>query len=285
MSPIGRIFIVLNLILAAGFLAAASTLVAEGESWKVKHDTAVAEATAKQAELDEQVSALRVENDTTSAEAATSRDERDDEKAKSDRLEGQIASLERQLNDQKTVNETNSSSISAIQGTLADVTSSKNQAIASRDKAVEQRNAANAKAEAANSKSEKLTTENAELNRTITGLNDKLAMAAKTNSSLETQIATLVDVTGVSLDEIRATKLINASVLQAVYDVKPGLVALNVGAADGVQRGYTFEIHNGLAYKGQVRVENVHDGMCTAIILRVEDGQTIASGDKASTRL
>lgn len=285
MSPIGRIFIVLNLILAAGFLAAASTLVAEGESWKEKHDTAVAEATAKQAELDEQISALRVENDTKSAEAASLRDERNDLTGDKDRLEGELNTLRTQLSEANQVNIKNSGAISDIQGTLASVESAKDQAVEARRTAENERDDALRSAQDANSKSEDLSAQNSALQNEIDDLKGQLAAASKQNSSLETQLATLVDVTGVSMEDIKATKLINASVLQAVYDVKPGLVALNVGAADGVERGYTFEVYNGAAYKGQVRVENVHDGMCTALILRVEDGQTIQSGDKASTRL
>ena len=53
----------------------------------------------------------------------------------------------------------------------------------------------------------------------------------------------------------------------------------------GFLRGYTFEIYDGKNYKGQVRVENVREDMCTALILRTEEGQTIQSGDKAATRL
>ena len=237
MSPIGRIFIVLNLILAAGFLAAASTLVAEGESWKEKHETAAAEATAAQAALDEQIASLRVENDTKSAEAATFRDERDDQKANNDRLEGQISKLEGMLNDANQVNTKNSSAISDIQGTLASVESSKDQAVEARRTAENERDDALSSAQDANTKSEDLTAKNSDLQGEINALKDQLAMASKTNSSLETQLATLVDVTGVSLADIKATKAIDASVLQAVYDVQPGLVALNKGSVDGVERG------------------------------------------------
>lgn len=285
MSPIGRIFIVLNLILAAGFLAAASTLVAEGESWKEKHETAVADATAKQADLEGQLSALRVENDTKSAEASEARSTRDNTKADNDRLEGLNKDLNQQLLSANATNTKNSDEISKIQSTLSDVVSTKDQAVEARRTAENERDDAMSTAQDANTKSEDLAAQNSDLNGEIAALKDQLAMASKANSSLETQLATLVDVTGVSMDEITTTRLIEASVLQAVYDVQPGLVALNKGSNDGVERGYTFEVYNGGSYKGQVRVENVHEGMCTAIILRVEDGQTIGSGDKASTRL
>ena len=78
MSPIGRIFIVLNLILAAGFLAAASMQLNQVDSWKTQHDDAVAAAATQQDDLNAQISALRLQNDTATAESSTFRDERDD---------------------------------------------------------------------------------------------------------------------------------------------------------------------------------------------------------------
>ena len=65
---------------------------------------------------------------------------------------------------------------------------------------------------------------------------------------------------------------------------RPGRDQTRVGA-DGVKPGYTFEIYDGATYKGQVRVDYVHDNTCSAMILRTRPGQTIRQGDSASTRL
>ena len=79
--------------------------------------------------------------------------------------------------------------------------------------------------------------------------------------------------------------LINGVVIEALYDVEPGLVAINKGTADNVKRGYTFDIYNGADYKGRVRVENVRENSCTAIVTQPVDGKRIGQGDKAATRL
>jgi len=79
--------------------------------------------------------------------------------------------------------------------------------------------------------------------------------------------------------------LIQGAVLQVVGDMEPGLVAINKGTADGVKRGYTFEIFNGRTYKGMVRVESVRENMCTAVIIRNVAGTTINQGDGAATRI
>ncbi|MFT7486975.1 MAG: cell division protein FtsB [Candidatus Paceibacteria bacterium] len=285
MSPIGRIFIVLNLILSAVFLAWASSNVAQSHDYKAKLEAAEAAASTMQEDLEGQISTLKVENDTKSTEADGFRSERDDATAARDRVGAENGRLTRQVSEASAANEKNTGALSSIQATLDSIETAKDEAFAARREAEIERDDALSTAQDANSNAEDLTAQNTGLNNTIADLKAQLAGVAKANSSLETQLATLVDVTGVSLADIASQELISASVLQAVYDVKPGLVALNVGSNTGVKRGYTFEIYNGSVYKGQVRVENVRDDMCTALIIRTEEGQTISSGDSAATRL
>ena len=81
------------------------------------------------------------------------------------------------------------------------------------------------------------------------------------------------------------TVTINGAVLQVVDSIEPGLVSINRGTDDGVERGFTFEIYSGNQYKGQVRVESVQKNICTAIVLRTHSGAAISAGDAAATRI
>lgn len=285
MSPIGRIFIVLNLLLAAVFLGWAGNNVATSHQYKTKYEAEVAAHATTESEFETQVSDLRVQLDTKSAEADTARSERDDASRDRDRLTQENSNLQRQLSEANATNDKNAAAISDIQATLDTINTQKDEAVARAREAEIARDEALATAQEAGSRSEDLEARNAALQNDIKDLNGTIAGLNREVSSLDTQLATLVDVTGVSVADIAAQELINASVLQAVYDIKPGLVALNVGSDSGVKRGYTFEIYDGAQYKGQVRVENVRADMCTALILRTEQGQTIQSGDKAATRL
>jgi hypothetical protein len=47
----------------------------------------------------------------------------------------------------------------------------------------------------------------------------------------------------------------------------------------------TFQIYNGSRYKGFVRVENVHNDMCSALIMGQVEGASIGQGDSAATNL
>ena len=118
----------------------------------------------------------------------------------------------------------------------------------------------------------------ASLERTRADLNDEV-------SKLEADISSLVEATGMSLGSITSLPLIDGAVVSVRSDPAPGLIAINKGKAHGVERGFTFEIYGGGQYKGQVRVDNVQDNMCTAVVLRTVDGRSISTGDSASTQI
>jgi hypothetical protein len=60
-------------------------------------------------------------------------------------------------------------------------------------------------------------------------------------------------------------------------------VVLNKGSRDGGKAGFLFNVYRGSIFKGQVRVQDVQEGMSSALI--VNQKTPIAKFDKASTRL
>ena len=70
--------------------------------------------------------------------------------------------------------------------------------------------------------------------------------------------------------------MINASVLSVKKADGFDLVALNVGSDDDVMRGMTFQIWSGGQYKGEVRVDSVMPGMCSAIVTTSVDGTSMS---------
>ena len=65
MSSIGRIFVILNLILAAAFLGWASTMLSQGSEWKQKAMDAEAALTQANAEHEASIRACRLPNRVT----------------------------------------------------------------------------------------------------------------------------------------------------------------------------------------------------------------------------
>ena len=68
-------------------------------------------------------------------------------------------------------------------------------------------------------------------------------------------------------------------------DPEHPLVLLSVGSNDKVEKGFQFSIHRGNDFVAKVVVEKVMPDMAGCRVLFFKDGQAIAEGDKASTRL
>ena len=285
MSPIGRIFIVLNLILSAAFLGWAANALATTEDYKTQlaaerdaHATTLANKTKEIEDLNIRINAL-------DEEKRGIRELRDQYEVEKTNLASQLAEANR-------ANDSMQGNLTEIRSTLAQYDETIRQlstqwaeavdqrvtAENERDDAVEaeiaaeqtQRDAEEAKAAA--------DTQIADLEAVRTDLQDQV-------SQLDTRLAMIMEITDVTWQDLIATPKIDAQVLDARMDLAPGLVLLNVGKDKEVKRGYTFEISRGNQYKGQVRVADVQDNVCSALVLNTVEGTTIQQGDDASTVL
>jgi chromosome segregation ATPase len=281
MSPIGRIFIVLNLILSAAFLGWASNALQKTEDYKQQvaaakkaHEDEVA---AKNKELEE----LQVSVNQVTEQQRQLREGRDAAQAEADRLKTQ-------LDEQKRANDTMQANLTKIQATLGDYNSSIQQLAQQKDAAVERAHEAERARDSAVAEKDgaMLAQRDAEeaTRNAMTRIGDLEAAnqaIAEEKSSLETRLAILIEKTGVRADEIIAQKAIDAYVLDVNRELK--LVFLNKGKKDDVKTGYVFDIYRGSQFKGQVRIQNVQDGMSSALILN--EKAAITTGDSATTTL
>ncbi|MFT4710829.1 MAG: hypothetical protein ACI9D0_001452 [Bacteroidia bacterium] len=285
MSAIGRIFLVLNLILSAVFLGWASNALSTSDEYKGQLDTL--QAAHEQAMLDGDAAAadLQAQLNTAKASASTARNSRDDFETLSSGLK---SDLEAQTARNETLNgsvTTIGSNIQDLNNTLAAVEQAKDDAVAL---------AAQAKSDADDATRAKMAADQAraaaednldQANAMIAMLEAKNNSAGKQISSLETTLATAVEVYGIPLSEIMPQPIVNGTVLSVLDRDGISLVSLNVGSDDEVTRGMTFEVWSGSQYKAQVRVESVMPGMCSALVIKTVDGTTITEGDHADTRL
>lgn len=284
MSPIGRIFIVLNLFLSAAFLGWAANAVATNQQWKTRHDTVKAESDGTIKERDATIASLNANVSQEETETANQR-------SRADQAEALVASLRQQLASAQSTNKELTARIEGIDATLGDfekrigqITSDHNDAVAAKIAAETARDdsmdAQMAAEEAQREAEERLAGANA----MIADLEASGAAQGSEISRLETELATLVDQTGVSVAELMPLPFIEGKVL-AYRDDLGGLVTLNVGDEDGVKRGFTFEIFEGGTYKGRVRVQDVRPTMCSALVEDPVEGRQIGVGDNAATRL
>jgi hypothetical protein len=285
MSPIGKIFAVLNLILAAAFLGWASNALSTSGDYKNKLE---AEKTAHQTDQqDWQDRENTLNSKVQELEQARSRFRQEKEDAERDR--------DRFKADVETEQQTNADlrkSIDTIQGDLSTFVAqnkaledSKSSAVQKQHEAEQARDQAVAASAVAESAQREAQQKLQVAQRDIAELKDQVAKKDKDYASLDTKFRTLVDKTGVSLEDLVAQPLIEARVLEVNRTIEPGLVALNVGGDQGVKRGYVFHVFRGQQYLGKVRVENVRPTMSTALIQGTYEGREIRQGDQAATRL
>lgn len=290
MSPIGRIFIVLNLILSAAFLGWASNALATVQDWKEKHTLLKEDTDAALDAKDAEIGELQVELRSTQDTARSRREERDQLTVDRNNLQGRLDEGARE-NDQLR------GDVTAIHETLGEYNDTNRQLSEEKDRAVQnahdmQQQRDDAVAAQVDAEQARRDAENAQrgLERQIVDLEVETTQLGSEVSRLETRLQVLVEVTGVNYDTILTQPKIDGAVLAVNQEL--GLVMLNVGSeysADGearpVRRGYTFDVWSGSRYKGRVRVENVQPMMCSAVILRTVDEQTIQQGDRAGTRM
>ena len=101
---------------------------------------------------------------------------------------------------------------------------------------------------------------------------------------LETQLAAVIEATGVDLNDV-IMPVIEGTVLAFDKETAPGLVMIDRGTKHGVKQGFTFEVYSDGLYKGRVRVVTVDEARCLARVDKLYEGRTIEKGDKAATKL
>ncbi len=285
MSTIGKVFIILNLLLAGVFLGYAVHTLGKSQEFVASKNSEIAKLTTEKKGLEDEKSALvtKLNAESSAKEAARAeatankeaadRNARDLETANTEKakLGGDLTHISQTLEQYNT--------------TIADRTKAADEASKAREAAEKARDAANHDKDAADKARRDAEDATRHAQEQIAKLEADLVTSKKNIDSLNTKLETVVKVTGVDLPKITAQPQIDGAVMGISYDIKPGLVTLNVGSDAGVSAGMTFEIYKGDKYKGQVRVEKALPNMCSALIIRPVQGQTIGQGDSASTRL
>ena len=285
MSPIGKIFVAVNLALSAAFLGWASSVVATSQKYKAELDTVKADTQAEISKLDTDLTAARAEVNAMRDEKDRASTDRDSEKARADRLQGELDSATKTVNDLQSSIGDLESNVDRYNDRNEDLQGKYDekfqQVLDAQQESAEAREAKNEAERALRVEEDKTRAALAE----VATLQERLAAVeddlARKDATLQTVVATYK----ISLDEIIAQPEISGAVVHVKNDPAPGLVAINKGENDGVSRGMTFEIYANGVYKGKARVELVHADWCSAVVTLRNDGATIQAGDGAATRL
>lgn len=285
MSPIGRIFIVLNLILAVTFMGWASSALSHSQDFKTQLEDAQKAHDDMKADLEGQLETSRNETSDAMRHLSDAEGERDRINAENSQLQASHTSLQ-QDHDQLLA------SVDRMSESLGEY-SARNDDLNGRvedltGKTVELTNDLGAMRD----ERDDLQTEKNDLERSLKEANDSIAsleadVTARENriAELDTVIQTASETFGTDLFTLHRMPHISGAVLIVSDDQVPGLVSINRGTADNVQRGFTFDVFSGGMYKGKVRVVDVQENQCFCIIESVMEGRSILQGDSARTHI
>lgn len=285
MSPIGRIFIVLNLVLAVAFLAWSATHLATAQDWKAQHAALQTTYDTDMAAKEEELSTMKVDKGKVEGTLSTTRTQKEG-------LEAEKTRLETDLSGERQKTTALNASVDEISGTLQGYATTIENLRALNETLGQERAAADEARHTAETEKQDALEEAAAANEALVAANKQIASlemdltsSQKLASSLGTQLEVAIASTGFDPKAVMVMPVIDGAVLNVNYDVAPGLVAINKGSDSGVQRGFTFDVYRGGEFKGQVKVENVQPNMCTCVVVKTYEGRSISQGDSASTRI
>jgi DNA repair exonuclease SbcCD ATPase subunit len=281
MSTIGRVFIVLNLLLSAAFLGWASNALNQTRMYKEEIAAAKKTSDEAMAAKEKELSELQVQLNGVTDQQRTFREQRDSFETEGNRLKTQVEEFKR-------ANDTMQANLTKIQSTLGDFNNSNKQLNDQKDAAIERAHEAERARDAALAEKDAavLAQSNAEeaTKNATTRIGDlegeKVALTEQIDN-LNTRLEVITRTTGIAASSVMAQPAIEALVLDVKKDLK--LVIINKGKKDEVKVGYVFDIYRGSQYKGQVRINDVQEGMASGVILNEKNA--IGRGDSATTAL
>jgi hypothetical protein len=285
MSNIGKVFVIVNLVLAAAFVGWAAKELKTSDEWRAKFTAEETAHKATAAKLNGQVDDLTTQLGGEKARVQAVTSERDEQKNRADRLSAE-------LDDAKRNNQKLSADLGTLKERLGDYNKQLESLAAGKDRAIEEARAAerarDEATDAANAAQLRLRDAQdaaAALEARVASMEEELGSVQNALEKTNVELATLVQYTGVALSDVMPEPLIEGAVVQVKLDITPGLVMLNVGSNQNVKQGMTFDVYRGGQYKGEVKVQDVQANMCSALITMAAPGAVMTQGDRASTRL
>jgi len=280
MSPIGRVFIVLNLILAGTFVGFAGTYLQRQDNYKKQYESEKdarakenAQATKEKADLTEKVNHGELDKTQLQNQLNSVKNEKDALADENKVMNGRLTSMEA---DYKAMNSSFNGMKTEVASAFQQIKDSTDKSItadAAKDAAVREKDDAVAKLVGANAKI-------AEHEETIK--NKDVALAGLTKDKGE--LSLLVDVARLKgfIDQM-ATPPLGGTVVSVSDKLCTLSITSNPTNAE-IKRGYKFAIYDGSTYKGEARVTDVDESkkavFCTLDLIK----GNIKAGDSAATQ-
>lgn len=282
MSQVARVFVVLNLLVSAGFLFAAATFLALNNDYKNQ----------LQAEKD----AHEADNQARDLKIGQLNDE-------VKRQQGQVSSLREQVSQKDGTIASQNTQIQGLQGDKANLTAEKaslieanrahgdavaklqddNKGLRANNEALATENRAKTKEAAdAVAAKEAADKEIEDLKGTIHG-HEKTITAQKDSISEKDLLIAYAKQKGIDFENLQMLPPMSGHVVNADNSLK--LVQVNLGKSNGMVRGAVLDVVRGDTYVGRVRIDTVFENQSAGLLTIVADGQSVMVGDRVTNTL
>ena len=282
MSPLAKVFVVVNLVLAVAFFGSSATLFATRVNWRDEALRFKADADKALAEMSEKFKAQSGNYQELAHKFAT--------------LDANFAAVSAEK--EKTVGTLQETKTNLAKETLRVDTEVKEKTqLNSRMQSLEGNNTQlgarvdQLTKEAADSKAaeEKARAEYTRIRVDLDKSNDQLEKSLIELASVSSRLETAnMELAAAEKQGFRRGAGGIAPPIDAIVEAVKGddkLVVLSVGRDQKVEEGYEFTIYRGDRFVGKVRVTKVYENLAGAQILFTNDGESIQIGDKAATQI
>jgi uncharacterized protein YeeX (DUF496 family) len=283
MSQLARMFVVLNFLLAAGFLYAAAMFLGLNKEWKVKHEALETTRKREADELGKQIKDQKDRIDLLTRESQTLKEEGSGLKATSAQMKQANEKAEADKKAQEAA-------LAKEQGNVQSAQANLQRANDELSKRTEEATKLRTDAATAQAAERKANEELEKAKSDIRNRDNTIAELEKTKTDMTAKIDELEIVKKIAQDSkvdlsqiMTAAPIADAKVIG--YDADMKLVQVNAGSAQKVARGTTLDIVRGASYIGRIKIDQVYPNSAAGTLFIAAPGQTVQVGDRATNTI
>jgi uncharacterized protein (DUF3084 family) len=283
MSQLARMFVVLNFLLAAGFLYAAAMFLGINHEWKKKHDTMNKDLTQAREDARKREKDLQTRVEELTRESSTLKEDNAGTKATAARLTEANATAEK---DKKT----KEADFTKEQANLASANENLKRANEELTKRTEEANKLRTDAATAQAAERKANEELEKAKTEIRNRDNSIAELEKGKTDMTGKIEELEIIKKIAQDaKVDLSNIVNAAPIPDAkvigWDPDMKLVQVNAGTAQKVARGTTLDIVRGSSYIGRIKIDQVYPNSAAGTLYIAAPGQTVQVGDRATNTI
>jgi uncharacterized protein (DUF3084 family) len=283
MSQLARMFVVLNFLLAAGFLYAAAMFLGLNHEYKKKNEGLTTQMASERDAASKREKDLKTRVDELTRESSTLKENGSGLAATNAQLTKTNSDLQAQLKEKDAA-------IAKEQGNVASANANLQRANDELSKRTDEANKLRADAATAQANERKANDELEKTKGEVRTRDNTIAELEKTKTDQSGKIEELEIVKKLAQDaKVDLTQILQSAPIPDAkvigFDPEMKLVQVNAGSTQKVARGTTLDIVRGSSYIGRIKIDQVYPNSAAGTLFIAAPGQTVQVGDRATNTI